>query len=108
MLCCGADTETTTQIPRMTAPAPHHSPPLAPPRTLIGRPGPSLASHWSIRRPHRPGWRGYLGWLDWLWPARTHPFAHPILGAQSPGPSLAHWPRHIPGHPHPMSVCSGD
>ena len=65
VLCCRADTETTTQTPRMTAPAPRHSPPLAPPRILIGRPGPSPASHWFNRRPHRPGWRG-LSWLAGL------------------------------------------
>ena len=47
----------------MTAPGPHHSPPLAPPRTLIGRPGPSLVAHWSSCRPHRRDWRAILaGW----------------------------------------------
>ena len=53
----------------MTAPAPAHSPPPAPPRPPIGRPGPSLASHWSGRRPARPEWRG----LSWLWPAGLIP-----------------------------------
>ena len=76
----------------------------------------SSHSHWSARTipglplVHPPPAPARVAGLSWLAVASSDSSlrsSYPRCTKPRPW-LLAHWPRHIPGHPHPMSVCSGD